>query len=487
MKQVLISTDGAQRPIGIILSASFMPLLQNRYRYLFLVGGRGSGKSEFWVRKVFLRCWEEGDHNFVVLRKVRQTAKRSTWAAFKQFLDEEGVAYGENKTDLIIEFASGKTGKKNIVQFGGLDDPKKIKSFKRCTGLVLEELTEFSREDFIGVDLILREETGHYQQIIGSFNPDEAEAPWIKEDYFVGDEPVTGPGKEPDSYIHHSTILDNPIKQIRRNYLQRLVKLKDPTHRAIFLKGIWAKPKGKIFNWDVVPLPEHGFDQIWYGGDFGFKVDEAAAVKIYRRSNEYWIELLLYELGLTDPAMARALKQDPRFDPDAPSYWDSAEPKAIKTLRDNKINARPATKGKGSVVTQIDQLVEFDIHIVENELSHLFEDEVRRYKWMQDKHGELLRPLKPVEVFDHAISATRYGIYTNFDNYLREAYKKGKAHAGKKEVKQKTEDPTTAIITAAGRIVPPDEFEAEKEALKRPIPTKGGPGYGAKKGRVHIR
>jgi len=473
--------------MNIILSASFAPLLRIRLRYLFLVGGRGSGKSEFWVRKVFIRCWREGDHNFVILRKVRQTAKRSTWAAFKQFLDEQGIHYTENKTDLIIEFRSGLNGKMNTVQFGGLDDPKKIKSFKRCTGLVLEELTEFSREDFIGVDLILREETGHYQQIIGSFNPDEAEAPWIKEDYFFGDEPATGPGKDPDSYIHHSTIMDNPIKEVRRNYFRRLMKLKDPTHREIFLKGFWAKPKGKIFNWDTVPLPEHGFDQIWYGGDFGFRVDEAACVKIYRRSNEYWIELILYELGLTDPAMARALKQDPRFDPESPSYWDSAEPKAIKTLRDNKINARPAIKGKGSVVVQIDQMVEFDIHIVENELSHLLEDEIRRYKWMQDRHGELLRPLRPIETFDHGVSAARYGIYTNFDNYLREAYKKGKAHAGKKEVNKKTEDPTTAIITAAGRIVPPDVFKAEQEALERPTPTKGGPGYGTKKGRVRIR
>ena len=488
--------------MNLIFSSSFIPLLTNTYRYLFLVGGRGSGKSEFAARKLWLRCEYEGNHRFVVLRKVRNTIKDSAWRVCKDLLEEQSIPYSENKTDLTLEFKSTRNKKKNVIQFLGFDDRKKIKSFKGCTGIWAEEMTAFSAQDFLDFDLILREDTGHYQQIMGTFNPDETEGAWIKEMFFPGSIPKTGPGKYPDSYIHHSTVADNPIKSIRDKYFEVLLRIKDPVYRAIYLAGMWAAPKGQIFNWDLQPLPkEMAWDQIFYGGDFGYSVDPAAAVKIYRRSHKYWLELILYETGLTDPAMAQVLKEDPRFDKEAPSYWDNSEPKAIRTLRDRGINAIPCTKTKGkkpteikrhsrgSVIVQLDQLKDFEIHIVENELSHHFEEEVRRYKMKQDKDGKIKHPLEPVDVFNHAISASRYGIFTNFDLYLREAWRAGRAHMGKPKEKQKEKeaaDGKRAIITAAGRTLDPAVIE-NKAAPDQPVDKikSGGKGHGYKRGRVH--
>ena len=400
-------------------------------------------------------------------------------------LKRQNIPFKENKTDLTIEFYSEENGKLNVVQFAGLDDPEKIKSFKGCTMVWMEEATGFTRSDFTEIDLMLREATGHYHQIMMSFNPDESKAKWLLDDFFTDAIPKTGPGVMEDSYIHHSTVADNPIREVRLQYYKTLLRIKDPILRKIYLAGIWAAPKGRIFSWDLVPLPEMGFDQIWQGLDFGYSVDEAAVMKIYRRSHEYWLELLLYEIGLTDPAMAKVLKADPRFDSEAPTYCDNSEPKAIQTLRDHGINARPCLKGKGSVMTQLDQMNEFEIHVVENELAHNAMEEMRRYKYEQDKNGEIKRPIRPVDAFDHAITASRYGIFTNFDLYLRPSWKKGRVHKGPTRRKKEQEAiGDKAVITSKGRALPPEAVQKDSGEPKEK--KTGGFSYGKRKGKVHI-
>jgi len=55
--------------------------------------------------------------------------------------------------------------------------------------------------------------------------------------------------------------------------------------------GEWARPEGVIFDWPVEPLPaDTKFDSIFYGVDFGFSIDPAAVVKVYRRA-DYYAEL----------------------------------------------------------------------------------------------------------------------------------------------------------------------------------------------------
>jgi phage terminase large subunit len=101
--------------------------------------------------------------------------------------------------------------------------------------------------------------------------------------------------------VHVSTVEDNPIPEIRREYLKRLEILDDETYREIYRYGRWALAKGIIYNWDVVPMPVGKFyDEIFYGLDFGFSIDPAAVVRIYRKADEYWLEELIYKTKLTN-------------------------------------------------------------------------------------------------------------------------------------------------------------------------------------------
>jgi len=384
----------------LILSDSFFPLLENKNRYLVLCGGRGSGKSEFAARKLFYRCMLEGNHRFLILRKVRVRVRESVLEVMLRVLRENEVAFDFNKTERMITFFN-RSAQKNELLFDGLDDPEKIKSIKGLTGIWMEETTNFTRQDFMDVDLCLREPGPTYQQIILSFNPLEAEAPWLKEMFFDR--------IHPDALVHSSTIEDNPIREMRMGYLKILDAIADEFHHKVYRLGQWAAARGVIFpNWDAVQLPKIKFDEIFYGGDFGYSVDPAAVARIYRKADEFWLEEILYRRGLTNADIASESKIAGIKQTDI-TYWDAAEPKSIQELCDAGFLALPSDKGADSVRAGIDFLRSKKIHVVLGSTNLIREKNT--YHWQEDKRGEPIN--KPVKFDDHLMDAVRYGIFTH--------------------------------------------------------------------------
>lgn len=313
-----------------------------------------------------------------------------------QILANNNVRHEWNKSDRVLRVYN-PTGGMNEVLFEGCDDPEKLKSLAGITSAWIEEFTEIDAFEFIKIDLIVREEKENgYIQLICSANPDEAQGYWIKERFFDH--------TDPRAFIHHSTVDDNPIDSIREGYRKILDSLDDPVYTSIYRLGVWAAAKGRIYNWDVQPLPEGmAFDDIWYGGDFGFSVDPAAVVKIYRRADEYWLEEKLYQTGLTNSDIATTLRP---IVGTALTVWDSAEQKSIEELRRTGLCVVGADKGPESVKAGIDLLKSRKIHIVEG--SNNLIDESRTYKWKMDGNGNSL-PM-PVKFRDHLLDAARYGI-----------------------------------------------------------------------------
>ena len=386
--------------IVLSISDSFFPLLEEKARYLVLCGGAGSGKSEFAARKLYYRSMKEGGHRFLILRKVRSRVRESVLEVSKNLLDATGNPYEFNKTERTIAF-NAPNGRRNEWLFDGLDDPEKIKSIKGVTGIWMEETTEFTKDDFTQIDLRLREPGPSYQQILLSFNPDEAAAPWLKERFFDH--------KDSDALVHISTVEDNPIAEIREAYRARLDMLDDPTYSAIYRFGQWALAKGVIFNWDVVSRPEGTFyDEMFYGLDFGFSVDPAALACVYRKADEFWLEELLYARNLTNQELASVMKSKGINRTDE-VYADSAEPKSIEEICRAGLNVKPCAKGPDSVRAGIDYLKNLKIHIIGD--SPNLVDERRRYKYKTDKAGNSLAV--PAELNDHLMSAVRYAIHTH--------------------------------------------------------------------------
>jgi phage terminase large subunit len=134
-----------------------------------------------------------------------------------------------------------------------------------------------------------------------------------------------------------------------------------------------------------------------------------------------WFEPIIYTNGLTNQQIADLLIKDSRVEVKRPNYWDSAEPKSIDELYAEEIKgAKPALKGKDSVSASIQFLKGYDCTIVEVPTEakekflfnrHPIIDERKKYKWDEDKFGNLLN--QPVKGNDHAMDGIRYGVYTH--------------------------------------------------------------------------
>jgi len=382
------------------ISESFYPLLERRERYLVLYGGRGAGKSEFVARKLLLRTWVEERHRFMMVRKVRRTCRESVMRVMEELLKDNRVAYEYNRSELKLNVMTPRGWSEFLGM--GLDDPEKIKSIKGVTGIWVEEATELSRDDFLKLDLCLREPVKSYHQVILTFNPMEDEAPWLKEMFFKGD--------RRDVYIHKSTIEDNPIKEVRDKYVGVLERLReqDLALWRIARLGEWATREGKIYNWEVRGLDEgRRADEVWYRCDFGYSVSPAAVVRVRRYGEELWVEEIVYQMGLTNEELARRMKEEGVRGEAV--YCDAAEPKSIEELRRRGINARAAEKGGDSVRAGIDFLKSRKIYIAEGSINLVKES--NGYLWRKDRGGNLMG--EPVRYNDHLMDACRYAIYTH--------------------------------------------------------------------------
>jgi hypothetical protein len=164
---------------------------------------------------------------------------------------------------------------------------------------------------------------------------------------------------------------------------------------------------GQIFHWEVGELPALSWDDVWYGGDFGYSVDPAAVVKIHRKADEFWVQEILYQKGLTNSMLASAMRSagvNGQI-----TYFDAAEPKSIDELRQAGLYIEPCDKGPDSVRAGIDFLKSKKITIVKGSENLIREH--RSYCWRTDKSGADLP--EPIKDNDHLMDATRYGIFTH--------------------------------------------------------------------------
>ena len=71
---------------------------------------------------------------------------------------------------------------------------------------------------------------------------------------------------------------------------------------------------------------------------------------------------------------------------------------------------KPAIKGTGSINAGISLLKEYDI-VVSLESKNIIK-EYHNYYWDQTKDGTIIN--KPIDRFNHAMDAIRYGVYSQY-------------------------------------------------------------------------
>lgn len=379
-------------------SPKFVPAFTDQSRYQILWGGAGSGKSHIVARKIVYRLLKESDckHNFLVIRKVDRTIKRSVFTLIRNIISRWGLSeeFDVNLTDKTITYK--KNGSQ--IMFSGLDDVEKLKSIEGVTGIWCEEATELTQEDFEQLDLRLRGETKYVKQIILTFNP-ISEQHWIKRVFF--DDPIDG------VFTLHTTYLDNAFIDDEYKMVMENKKKTNPRYYNIYALGNWGTAEGLVFNNATARLIREseikGFDCV-QGLDFGYTNDPSAFNQTYidTKNKKIYVYDGFYEKGMQNSAIVSKMKEMNCHR--HMTTADSSEPKSIDYLEAKGIRIRGAMKGKDSINAGIDFLSEFEIivnaHLVE------FMIEFNNYCWQVDKDGKVTN--KPVDEFNHFIDSLRY-------------------------------------------------------------------------------
>lgn len=270
----------------------FFPLYADEHRYLVLKGGGGSGKSIFAGRKILERAICERAHRFLVVRKVSKTLRQSCYSQLLGQLAENypelvsGVDYTVNKSDYTIRFAS--SGSEII--FSGIDDPEKLKSIYRITGIWIEEASELCEEDFDQLDIRLRDECEHYKQIIVTFNPISV-THWLKRRFFDR--------CEPRATISETTYRDNPYLSREAVGVLESFRETNPYYYDVYALGRWGVTGRTVFDARALTARLDRLSAPKLTGRFSFTLDEAerisewhlcecedAIVRIYREAEE---------------------------------------------------------------------------------------------------------------------------------------------------------------------------------------------------------
>ncbi len=431
------STDIAEIQIkSEAFNPAYLPFLNDTTETQIIYGGSSSGKSFFLAERVVydLLC---GERNYLICRKIGDSVGKSVWVEIGNVIRLWGLEdlFTFNKSSRIITCDNGKQA-----LFTGLDDPQKLKSIRAANGSItdiwIEEATETDASDF--KELTKRQRGGSNnvpKRMILSFNP-ILQSHWLYETYF---KPIAWSENQKEHRGEKLLILKTTYKDnqfLTQQDIDRLESETDKYYFDVYTLGNWGTLGHAIFqNWTMEDLSaiRNSFDNLRAGLDFGFSSDPAAlSVSHYDKTRKtiYFFDEL-YETGLTNDVLSKRLK-------DKIGYWnleevyddngnmcldesgkpvlervflhtetvtcDSAEPKSIAELQGYGIAARPAAKGKDSVLHGIQWLQQQKI-VVDTRCLNL-RNELQSYHWKEDAGGNATHV--PADKDNHLIDATRY-------------------------------------------------------------------------------
>ena len=298
----------------------------------------------------------------------------------------EGVDYTYNRTDSIF-----KIGKCSL-EFFSADSPGKVHGPQRDI-LFINEANHIPYEVYR--QLAIRTA----QTIFVDWNP--AAEFWFEEENL---------NLKSDTVTLHSTYKDNGFLSP-----QQIREIESNKHNEnwwrVYGLGLTGIYEGLIYsNWAQVNDVPAVVKSAWCGLDFGFTNDPTSLIYVAFQGGELWIDELIYEQGLTNPAIANRAKGTPAKS--LQIVADSSEPKSIAELRTFGLWMEDAKKGPDSILHGIEILQRYKWNVTSRSLNVI--QELRNYQWKTDKQtGRQLNI--PVDGFNHALDAIRYVALNKLD------------------------------------------------------------------------
>lgn len=354
-----------------------------RIRGVASKGGTRSGKTWATLQMLHLLC-SNAEKPLIVscVAATLPMVKRGMQRDFKQMLAAEGVwdENAFNKSEGCYTYPNGC-----VIEFFGVDNASKVHGPARDI-LFVNEAQGISREIFRQLDIRTR------KKVIIDFNPVRK---FWGETEFVGDRYVT----------IHSTYKDNPY--LTKEQVGAIEKNKtDANWWRVYGEGETGGIEGNVYpSYEVIDELPETYTGRCLGLDFGFVNDPTAIVDIRFEGWDLYVDLLCYETGLLNSAIADYLTSQGLNR--VVTVCDSAEQKSIVELQQRHIKAIPCVKGRGSISAGIAQVSQFKLHVTKRSVKML--DELDNYKWIKDEATDTYTN-EPIDAWNHSLDALRYGV-----------------------------------------------------------------------------
>lgn len=398
----------------IEVDETHIPLWERKdWRYAFLMGGRGNGRSgsasRFTVSQVVSKEYTRG----VIMRATREDIRASNWQAIVDRIAEQdsNKNFHIKDNDMTIEYGDNSIrGLGFRAASGSLT--ARLKSLEGINYVWIEEGEEIGEEEFTKLDDTLRTVKGRIRIIFTMNTPSRSH--WIIKRWFNLTEHPEAQGffipslKEevrkdtlyiPGTYRENLPNLDTATVERYKNY--RNTK---PAYYWQVIEGLSPDViMGRIYSgWRKIDDIPPGARLLGHYLDFGFDPDPVAVGSIYYFNGEYIVDEKLYANGVINADLAVHLKL---LQP-APIIADSAEPKSIEELRRYGVGTIVGCeKGADSVYFGIKHVQ--GIKICYTKASINVEKEYENYAWKFDKDGNNLGIEDP-KCMNHHMSGIRY-------------------------------------------------------------------------------
>lgn len=321
-----------------------------------------------------------------IVRKTFPALRTSALRDFKDLMQGLGLWDDEKwmATEKVYTFDNGSQ-----IEFFSTDSSEKLKGLRRDY-LWIDESNELSSEQFM--QLAIRTT----QKIILSYNPSFSPRHWIISELSLRD----------DVEIFITTYKQNPFLPIEQVRFIEKYRETNPRYWQTYGLGQFAVNEKQIYEFEVVD--EYDFDNaefICFSMDVGFVSDATALVGLWRNGNELIIREHIYKKGLITSEIINMMKGN--VGERDIVVIDSAEPRLIEEIKRSGFPlARGVKKGKDSIQWGIDLVKKYRI-IVPKECANVIE-ELYNYEWIDDGNGGVTN--MPIDAYNHAMDAMRYGV-----------------------------------------------------------------------------
>jgi phage terminase large subunit len=399
--------------VGFEVSEEHLPLFERKdWRYAFLMGGRGNGRSGTASRYSVSRLLGKEYARGAIMRAVREDIRSSCWQEIIDRVEEQNVRDAFEITDNNMYIGRGQ----NSLQAHGFrtssgSHTAKLKSLANYNFIWIEEGEEIGEQEFMTLDDSLRTTKGSIRIIFTLNTPPKSH--WIIKRWFdlmpsdVGGffKPVLKPEAKDAIYIP-GTYRDN-VPNLDPHTIERYEQYRatKPDYYWQMIQGLCPEVVlGRIYsNWKMVESVPHEARLLGYGLDFGFDPDPAAIVGVYWYNGGYILDEKLYQTQLLNDHLAASLKALPK----APVVADSAEPKSIADIAQQGVSIIPCEKGADSVDFGIKHVQGLRISYTRSSLN--LHREYENYAWKVTKDGENAGIEDP-KCANHLMSAARYAL-----------------------------------------------------------------------------